>query len=231
MLPSVCEPVHGRLHTEAVRIEGNRVRELCAGARANAHELARNSLCRLAATDAWFSEIAEANPPDIPPTHLPNLLMHLFRLSVEQLRAFDNDVIAVQAASPYPQRVGAFIGTGTRNDHESTRQWFAGRAEIAILASLIEHVPADRLEIEPTLPNGKVADAKIFIDGRWVWLEITALTTSDTAYAADQPDLSVQIHYGDPAKDAQRMTARPSTRSPDLLGTCVANSIRRTRRS
>ena len=188
-----------------VKLVGNRVRSLCDGARAHAVELARDSPCRLAATDTWFSELKRDNPPDIPPTRLPNLLMHLFRLSVEQLRAFDNDVAAVKAASPYPQRVEAFIATGTRNDHESTRQWFAGRAEIAVLASLIEYVPADRLHIEPTLPNGKVADAKVLIEGRWVWIEITALTGSDTAYAADQPDESVQIHYGDPYKDAQRM--------------------------
>lgn len=186
-------------------IQNNQVRELVAAARVKAAGLAPDSLCRLAATDEWFDRLALEHPPERERTYLPNLLLHIQRLSTEQLRGFDDDVAAVSAASPYPTRVGAFIARSTRDDHESTRQWFAGRAEIGILATLLERLPEGHVEIEPTLPTGKVTDAKVLIDGRWVWIEITALTTSDTDYEINRPELDVHVRYGNPYHDAKRM--------------------------
>lgn len=92
--------------------EGNRVRDLVAGVRAKTSELASDSLCRQAATASWFVRLAADHPPERERTHLPNLLLHLYRLSVEQLRAFDAGEAAASAASPYPARVDAFIGSG-----------------------------------------------------------------------------------------------------------------------
>lgn len=86
--------------------EGNRVHDLVADARAKTSELASDSPCRQAATASWFDRLAADQPPERQRAYLPNLLLHVYRLSVEQLRAFDADVAAVSAASAYSARVG-----------------------------------------------------------------------------------------------------------------------------
>lgn len=185
-------------------VQLNRVRELVAVARANVAELANDSLCREAATAEWFDKLAEY-PPESPQPYLPNLLPHLSRLTVDELRVFDDDVKAVRAASPSAERFGGFISTGTRVNHRSTRQWFAGRAELGVLATLVANVEPDRLRIEPKLPNRKVADAAVRVGSRWIWVEITALTESDAEYKRQRPDVNIRVSYGDPYLDARRM--------------------------
>ena len=129
----------------------------------------------------------------------------LSRLSLARLKAFDADLARVSSMSPSVARTSAFIVAGTKIDRESTRQWYAGRAELALLAHLAECVHAADLFVEPALPNGRLADAAVVIGERRIWIECTALTTSNIALAAERPELSIQVGYGDPYGDTQRM--------------------------
>jgi hypothetical protein len=76
------------------------VRSLLVMAKANAAQLEEGSLCRSAATSEWFDELAAAHPPEREMTYLATVLLHLARLSVDQLRGFDADIELVRNAAP-----------------------------------------------------------------------------------------------------------------------------------
>ena len=183
----------------------NRVRELIVEARSKVGELGPMSALRVVATGEWFDQTAADYPPERAPASISPLLLHIYRLPVEQLRAFDSDLVHVSTLSPAAARTTAFVTAGTRADRESVRQWYAGLAELVVLANLVDHAEPGTLKIEPPLPNGKRADASLVIGGRRTWVECTALTTSNEALDRDDPAKNVQVGYGDPYSDTRRM--------------------------
>jgi hypothetical protein len=182
-----------------------RLASLIAVARERARLLNPVSPTRVAASDEWLESLDPGSDKLYGEGgSLPPLLLHLSRLSVEQLRAVDSDVILVKTLAPRSGEVGRFLSFGRSVARMDVRQWYAGRVELALQAHLVSRVGSDAVLIEPELPNGKRADMAIRIGERWVWIECTALSASDEdqdAFVADP----TSARWGDPYLDARRI--------------------------
>lgn len=171
--------------------------------RAAAGELPQDSPTRTAASAEWFGELIRAEPPygnDAPP-----LLLHLNRLALSQLLAFDEDLVAVRSATPTGQSRIDLLDFGRDTGDDGARQWFAGLLEMGVQAQLLRAVGSARVQLSPDLPNGRTADAVLDIGGRRVWLEISALSDDNASIADFDTAKSVQILHGDPYLDARRL--------------------------
>ena len=137
---------------------------------------------------------------------LPPLLLHLARNNVEALRSFDEDHIRVTSASEAPGGWADFLDAGTKTELSGERQWLAGRAELAVFASLLTHMPIGQVRIEPAFPNGRRADAAVQLDDGWVWIECSVLSTPDGVdWDYNYHGSDVPLQAGDPYGDAHRI--------------------------
>ncbi|MFT3855709.1 MAG: hypothetical protein QM733_23720 [Ilumatobacteraceae bacterium] len=156
-------------------------------------------------TEEWLAHVERGLTGAHPLRRLPPLLLMLAQLDGDRLRSFEDDVRAVQRASPTGNRVAAFLSNGIEADLAAERQWLAGCAELALCASLLERFPG-RVCIEPKLPNGKRCDAALRLADRTVvWIECTVLSISNDEYEAHDQYADVQLHTGDPYHDARRV--------------------------
>jgi hypothetical protein len=117
----------------------------------------------------------------------------------------DRDITSVQLLAPRPTEVGRFLTIGTSTDRNSVRQWYSARAELAFNAHFLEELGKDSVRFEPSLPNGKRADAAVKVQGRWIWVEYTALSDADVVQDSFDPTAAVSAQWGDPYADAQRI--------------------------
>jgi hypothetical protein len=185
------------------QMELSRWTELIEQARAAVAELRPGSPTRQVATTEWFDGLAAAEPPY--GTNAPPLLLHLTRSSLGQLRQFDTDLDAVCAATPAGVSGQGVLPFGLKADEHAARQWCAGLIELAVQARLLRDLPAGSVELSPELPNGRRADARIEIDGREVWIEVSALSDDYQVISEFDTAKSVQVVHGDPYLDARRV--------------------------
>lgn len=184
-------------------MESERWMQLVETGRAAADELPQDSPTRTAASAEWFEELILAEPPygnDAPP-----LLLHLNRLALGQLLAFDEDLVAVRSARPTGQSRIDLLDFGRDAGDDGARQWFAGLLEMGVQAQLLRAVGSARVQLSPDLPNGRTADAVLDLGGRRVWLEISALSDDNASIAEFDTAKSVQALHGDPYLDARRL--------------------------
>lgn len=184
----------------------NRVAELVDTACLRLGELDVSGALRRHVSDDWLRSVGEAFAEAHPLAPLPPLLLLLGKNDIGALRQFDDDVLAAGRASTQPGRVEGFIQAGRRTDHDSNRQWFAGCAELALCAAAVDRYGEAHVVVDPVLPSGGRCDLRVELsDGTSLWIEVTALSTSNDVYESFDHEADVQVMTGDPYHDARRV--------------------------
>jgi hypothetical protein len=173
-------------------------------ARERAVALELGSPTRAVATDDWLGSLDPSDALRGEGGSLPPLLLHLARLTLDQLHAVDTDIRLVLESAPRPGEVGRFLTFGRSTARDDVRQWYSGRVELAVQAHLLACLGTEMVQIEPELPNRRLADAAIYLAGRRIWVECTALSAANV----DQDEFVASpesAKWGDPYQDALRI--------------------------
>jgi hypothetical protein len=182
-------------------MDEDRLREIVADARGKARLLPPTSYTRAAADHLWLRGLADLEATAF---LFPPLLLHLHRHTEAELLALEADIRLVASVAPRKKQVANFLKRGRTVEMVDTRQWYEGRAELALQAQLLERYGQDQVSTDPLLPNAKRADVVFPVGSRRLWVECTSLSDANHHQNAYDPSALVGGMV-DPVSETRRL--------------------------